>query len=67
MKRAVLAALILAVALGEPSAAQWRPGGVMRIVLLVDSSTARFAVSWAASSSRISAFCGRRPIAGRSS
>jgi von Willebrand factor type A domain len=39
MKRALLAALVLAVALGEPSAAQWRPGGVMRIVLLVDSSS----------------------------
>src|SRR5262245_8520584 len=39
MKRALLAAIILACTIGVPSAAQWRPGGIMRIVLLVDSSS----------------------------
>jgi hypothetical protein len=39
MTRLVAAALVVLASLGQTASAQWRPGGVMRIVLLVDSSS----------------------------
>jgi hypothetical protein len=40
MRRRILAlAALLFLAFSQSSSAQWRPGGVMRIVLLVDSSS----------------------------
>ncbi len=40
MRRLLATALLVAMTGGQTPAAQWRPGGIMRIVLLVDSSSA---------------------------